>query len=184
MAGSPRAVKYHDANRGREPLEQLLSYIIKDLQQPRREPAEGKLGRVLDTEIEAQVHGPIELLRDVELLVADPAFAETPTGTRLRELALRYGIPLRWHPGFRLHVNDVPDDFRGPAMVRLASRIAGEDGMLDAAVIGSAEASLRKQPDSWRDWGDHAEALEHLKQLWHVLVYYGSPARGTSGASS
>ena len=99
---------------------------------------------MLDTEIEAQVHGPIELHRDVGLLVADPAFAETPTGTCLREVALRYGIPLRWHPGFRLNVNDVPDDFRGPAMVRLASRIAGEDGMLDAAVIGSAEASLRK----------------------------------------
>jgi hypothetical protein len=164
-------------------VSRLLRCIIEDLQQPRREPAEGELGRVLDTEIEAQVHGPIELPRDVELLVADPAFAETPTGTRLRELALRYSIPLRWHPGFRLPVNDVPDDFRGPAMVRLASRTAGEDGMLDAAVIGIAEASLRNQPDSWRDWGDYAEALEHLKQLWHVLVHYGLPARGTSGTS-
>lgn len=162
----------------------IMRDIIKDLQQPRREPAEGDLGRVLDTQIEAQVHGPVELHRDVELLVADPSFAETPTGTRLRELALRCGIPLRWHPGFRLPVNDVSDDFRGPAMVRLASRIAGEDGMLDAAVIGIAEASLRNQPDSWRDWGDYTEALEHLKQLWHVLVHYGLPARSTSGASS
>jgi hypothetical protein len=161
----------------------LLKDIIKDLQQPRREPAEGELGRVLDTEIEAQVHGPIELHRDVELLVADPAFVETPTGARLRELALRNGIPLRWHPGFRLSVNDVPDYFRGPAMVRLASRIAGEDGMLDAAVIGSAEPSLRKQPDSWREWGDYAEALQHLKQLWHVLVHYGLPARDTRPTS-
>jgi hypothetical protein len=165
-------------------VSRLLRDIIKDLQQPRREPAEGKLGRVLDTEIEAQVHGPIELHRDVELLVADPAFAGKPTGTHLRELALRSGIPLRWHPGFRLPVNDVPDDFRGPAMVRLASRIAGEDGMLDAAVIGSAEASLRQQPDSWWEWGDYAEALQHLKQLWHVLVHYGLPARGANGARS
>jgi hypothetical protein len=160
-------------------VSRLLDDVIKDLQQPRREPAEGEPGRVLDTEIEAQVHGPIALHRDVELLVADPAFAESATGTLLRELALRYGIPLRWHPGFRLPVNKVPDDFRGPVMLRLAERIAAEDGSLDAAVIGSAEASLRKQPDSWRDWGDQAEALEHLKQLWHVLVHYGLPARGT-----
>ena len=60
-------------------------------------------------------------------------------------------------------------------MPRLAQRIAGKDGMLNAAVIGSAEASLHEQPDTWRDWGSHAESLEHLKQLWHVLVHYGSP---------
>jgi hypothetical protein len=74
---------------------------------------------VLDTQIEAQVHGPIDLHRDVELLVADPAFAATATGTILRQLALRYEIPLQWH----------------------------------------------------------AEALQHLTQLWHVLVHYGLPAR-------
>ena len=123
-------------------VSRLLKHVIKDLDQPRREPAEGQPGRVLDTQIEAQVHGPIELHCDAELLVADPAFEETPTGTLLRELALRYGITLRWHPGFRLPVNEVPDDFRGPAMVRLARRIAGEGGTLDAALIGSAEASL------------------------------------------
>jgi hypothetical protein len=135
-------------------------------------------GRVLDTQIEAQVHGPIDLHRDVEMLVADPAFAVTATGAVLCDLSSRYEIPLQWHCGFRLPVGDVPDDFRGPAMPRLARRIAGDNGMLDVAVIGKAEASLREQPDVWRDWGSHAETLQHLKQLWHVLVHYGSPARG------
>ena len=130
---------------------------------------------MLDTQIEAQVHGPVDLQRDVELLVADPAFAATATGAFLRELALRFEIPLRWHCGFRLAVTEVPDEFRGPAMPLLARRIAGNDGTLDAAVIGAAEASLHEQPDAWRDWG-HAEALQHLKQLWHVLVHYGLPA--------
>jgi hypothetical protein len=153
--------------------------ILKKLPEPRRDPADGDAGRVLDTQIEAQVHGPVDLHRDVELLVADPAFAATATGPLLRELALRYEIPLRWHCGFRLPVREVPDNFRGPAMPRLAQRIAGRDGMLDAAVIGMAEASLHEQPDAWRDWGSHAEALQHLKQLWHVLVHYGLPARGT-----
>ena len=63
-------------------------------------------------------------------------------------------------------------------MPRLAQRIAGSDGTLDAALIGIAEASLHEQPDTWRDWGSQTEALQHLKQLWHVLVHHGEPARG------
>jgi Protein of unknown function (DUF3626) len=155
----------------------LLNFLY-ELRQPRKDPADGEAGRVLDTIIEAQVHGPIDLHRDVELLVADPAFAATATGRTLRELALRYDIPLRWHCGFQLPVREVPDDFRGPAMPRLARRIAGGDGTLDAAVIGSAATSLHEQPDAWRDYGSYAEVLQHLKQLWHVLVHYGLPARG------
>jgi len=85
---------------------------------------------VLDTEIEAQVHGPVGLHEDVELLVTDPAFAETATGTILRDLSMRYEIPLQWHCGFRLQVREVPDNFRGPAMPRLARRIAGSNGTL------------------------------------------------------
>jgi Protein of unknown function (DUF3626) len=158
--------------------------ILNELPQPRKGPADGEARRVLDTQIEAQVHGPIELQRDAELLVVDPAFAATATGAILRELAQRYEIPLRWHCGFRLPVRSVPDDFRGPAMPHLAQRIAGHDGTLDAAVIGSAEASLHERPDAWRDWGSHTEALQHLKQLWHVLVHYGSPAHGTGTTTS
>lgn len=140
---------------------------------PRKEPADLPTGRVLDTQIEAQVHGPVELEKDVELLVADPAFAHTGTGEILRAIAARYGLPLRWHRGFRLSAVDVPDDFRGPAMPRLARRIAGENGMIDAAAIGNAEASLHHHPEAWRDWGSREEVLQHFKQLWHVLVHYG-----------
>ena len=133
-----------------------------ELRSARLDPAVGNAARVLDTQIEAQVHGPVDLHSDVELLVADPAFAATTTGTALRELAAGYDIPLRWHCGFWLPVREVPDDFRGPAMPRLAHRIAGSDGILDAAVIGSAEASLHQQPDGWRDWGSHAN-LQRLR---------------------
>jgi hypothetical protein len=134
---------------------------------------------VLDTQIEAQVHGSIDLGQDIELLAADAAFARTTTGETLRELASRYGFPLRWHCGFRLAVADVPDDFRGASMPRLAERIAGVTGMIDAAVIGTAEASLHHQPELWRDWGSPEEVLQHLKQLWHVLVHCGAPAHHT-----
>jgi Protein of unknown function (DUF3626) len=150
--------------------------VFAELARPRKEPADLPAGRVLDTQIEAQVHGPVDLQEDVEVLVADPAFAPTSTGEVLRKIAARYGFPLRWHCGFRLSAGDVPDDFRGPAMPRLARRIACENGMIDAAVIGTAEASLHHHPDAWRGWGSHADVLQHLKELWHVLVNYGAPA--------
>ncbi|BCA54654.1 hypothetical protein W02_17940 [Nitrospira sp. KM1] len=153
--------------------------VLKDLASPRTDTIRLPTGRVLDTQIEAQVHGPIDLQEDIELLVADPAFAPTHTGKTLHELALRYGFPLRWHRGFRLAVGEVPADFRGPAMPRLAGRIAGGNGMIDAAVIGAAEASLHDRPELWRDWGTREELLQHLKQLWHVLVHYGAPAHHT-----
>jgi hypothetical protein len=156
-----------------------LLNVLNELPQRREDPAHGEAERVLDTQIEAHVHGPIDLHRDVELLVADPAFGETPTGEWLGQLARRYEIPLRWHCGFQLPVADVPDDFRGPAMPKLAGRIAGH-GVVDAAVIGAAAASLQRNPDSWRDWGTYWDTYEHLKQLWHVVVHYGAPARRPS----
>ena len=150
--------------------------VVEGLAHPRKEPADLPAGRVLDTQIEAQVHGPVDLEEDVELLVADPAFAPTSTGEVLRTIAARYGFPLRWHCGFRLPAEDVPGDFRGPAIARLARRIAGEDGIIDVAVIGTAEASLHHNPNAWADWGSPEDVLQHLKQLWHVLVHYGAPA--------
>ena len=60
----------------------------------------GSAGRVLDTTIEAQVHDTVDLHRDVELLVADPAFTDTPTGAVLVEMGARYGFPVLWHCGF------------------------------------------------------------------------------------
>lgn len=153
-----------------------LLEVLRELARLRPKPADLPTGRVLDTQIEAQVHGPVELQNDVELLVADPAFAPTRTGQVLRHIAAHYGFPLHWHCGFRLSAGEIPDDFRGPAMPRLARRIAGENGIIDAAMIGTAEASLHHQPDAWGDWGSRAEVLQHLKQLWHVLVHYGAPA--------
>jgi hypothetical protein len=151
-----------------------LLQALKSLAIARQDSIGHAPGRVLDSQIEAQVHGTIDLRRDVDLLVADPSFVGTSTGRVLDELAARHEFPLRWHGGFRLSVRDVPDDFRGPDMPRLARRIAGHDGMLDAAAIGRAEASLHRHPEEWCDWGSEADTLQRLKQLWHVVVHFGS----------
>ena len=153
-------------------IPRFLDLALK-LAEPRSDPGGLPTGRVLDTQIEAQVHGPIALGEDAEWLVADPAFERSATGDLLRQISSRYDLPLRWHKGFRLSVDDVPADFRGPETSRMAKRIAGADGIIDAAVIGAAEATLHRQPETWSNWGSHADALQHLKQLWHVLVHYG-----------
>src|SRR5215471_2269274 len=148
--------------------------LLKILRERRPNASLGEPGRVLDTGVEAQIHGPVILDRDVETLVADPTFAHTPIGQSLVELADKYGFDLQWHCGFRLAVRDVPDDFRGPAMPKIAERIAGRDGTVDAAVIGSAAASLHHDPQQWSEWGDYFDVLRLFRQLWHVLVHFGN----------
>ena len=140
--------------------------LLNILREHRPDPSLGEPGRVLDTGVEAQIHGPVILNRDIETLVADPAFAPTRVGQILMELADKYGFDFAWHRGFQLAVRDVPDDFRGPEMPRLAERIAGRDGILDAAVIGRAAASLRRDPGQWTEWGDYFRALQLFRQLW------------------
>jgi len=149
--------------------------LAENLIHPRPDPSVGIPGRVLDTGVEAQVHGPVVLQRDVELLVADPAFAGTATGQALHELGARFGFELKWHCGFRLPVRDVPDDFRGPAMPALAKRIAGDTSFLDAAVIGHAAASLHRNPAAWSEWGEYWDVVRLFRQIWHVLVHFGHP---------
>lgn len=153
----------------------LLDRLSHGLGPTLPDPAEQAVGRLLDHYIEAQIHGPVDLRSDVEMLVADPAFQGTPTGKSLHAACSRHGIALRWHPGFVLPVKSVSSSFRGPAMPLLAQRIA-EQGLIDAAIIGIAAASLHRQPERWHDWGTYGETLQQLKQLWHVLVHQGMPA--------
>src|SRR5262249_52575433 len=58
----------------------LLNHLCRELPLPPPDPSRGPAGRILDTCVEAQIHGPVDLRRDVERLVIDPAFEGTPTG--------------------------------------------------------------------------------------------------------
>lgn len=42
-------------------------------------------------------------------------------------------------------------------------------------VLGRAARSLWSEPRSWQDWAAPDETLQHIKQLWHVLVAFGHP---------
>ncbi|MCW3819266.1 DUF3626 domain-containing protein [Micromonospora sp. DR5-3] len=145
----------------------------------RGERESGAVGRALDDYIEAQIHGDVSLAHDVEALVVDPSFRGTEVGGILAGIARRHGFPLRWHAGFALPVDGIDAEFRGPAIPPLAARVHAEFARpgepVDAALIGRAAASVVREPDRWADRGPVEVTLQHLKQLWHVLVRFGTP---------
>lgn len=121
----------------------------------------------LDDYIEAQVHGPVELGRDVEALVLDAGYRGTPVEAAARRLP----CPVRWHPGYRLSVAELRrhPDYRGAEYVELGERIA-EHGHLDPRIIGDASRTGRYE-------------TQDLKRVWHCLARFGAPAgAGTAEA--
>ncbi|MBT2452388.1 DUF3626 domain-containing protein [Streptomyces sp. ISL-43] len=144
---------------------------------PLIELAEADSQDALDDYIEAQVHGPVRLHRDVEAVVLDPCYR----GTAVEASARRLPCPVEWHPGFSLAVEELRRhaSYRGQEYVDLGVEIAA-DGRLDPRVVGDAARA-----------GDHDE--QALKRVWHYVARFGSalqygenPARlraGLSGAA-
>lgn len=138
-------------------------------------PADGspeKMGRALDSFVEAQVHGPVELDGDVEELVADVSFRENEAEGALTKLAATYGIPLRWHPGFCLRAEEFPEEFRGFWTRRVAERVAVA-GVVDAASLGAGENDYTLNPEAWQGFDSTSETLTMFRRVWHVLVLHG-----------
>lgn len=121
----------------------------------------------LDDYIEAQVHGPVRMDRDVEALVLDPCYR----GTSVEAAARRLDCPVEWHHGFRLGVGElrVHPGYRGQEYVDLGTRIA-VDGVLDPRVVGDAARAGRHDPQA-------------VKKVWHYLARFGTPATTRGPAS-
>ncbi len=113
----------------------------------------------LDDYVEAQVHGPVRLDRDVEALVLDPSYR----GTAVQAAAQRLPCPVEWHAGFRMAIDQLRryPDYRGQEYVDLGTEIA-VDGHLDPRIIGDAAHTGRYDPQA-------------LKKVWHCLARFGSP---------
>ena len=141
---------------------------------PWRTPAAGVAARELDGYLEAQVHGGVDLRADVVEIVLDPSFGGTEVERDIRSAADRYGFALAWHVGSQLVAADVPSDFRGPTMPALAARLAGPDGIVDAARIGAAATGPLGPP---LPGGDPPESdAQQRKYLWHTLLAFGHDA--------
>ena len=118
--------------------------------------------------IEAQIHGIIELAADVEAVVIDPAYQDTPTGERLLAAAEHFGFHDEWHEGTVIDLDDFPiappdHEFEWHSFLaagnarRLAHKLAG-DGPLTAAHLGVDD-----------------EDPQELKYLWRLMATYGRP---------
>lgn len=116
-------------------------------------------GGVLDDYVEAHVHGLIRLECDVEALVLDPSFRGTP----IEDQAARLGVPVDWHAGRQLLVEQLTQHpvFRGPHIVEVGRRIA-VDGVLNARIVGVAHDHRREDP-------------QDLKKVWHYVARFGTP---------
>lgn len=121
--------------------------------------AEADGADTLDDYVEAQVHGPVRLDRDVEALVLDPCYR----GTQVEAAARHLPCPVEWHPGFRLTVGELRrhPGYRGPEYVELGAAVA-RDGLLDPRIIGDAVRTGRHDP-------------QDLKKVWHCLARFGAP---------
>jgi hypothetical protein len=114
-------------------------------------------GGRLDDYVEAHVHGEISLERDVDALVLDPSFRDTP----IERCATSLDVPLEWHEGRRLSVDELGlhPDFRGQHVIDVGRRIA-VNGLLDAYIVGLAS---------------HVEDPQDLKLVWHCVARFGKP---------
>jgi hypothetical protein len=132
-------------------------------------------GRVLDHYVEAQVHGGVDLARDVGSVVLDPSFRGSPVEEHFDHARERYGVRVEWHPGSVLRVDDVPADFRGAALPGLARRVAGARPTIDARLIGALAARCPPGMPTFTGDPDQSE-LQQLKYLWHTLLANGTEA--------
>jgi hypothetical protein len=112
---------------------------------------------LLDDYVEAQIHGPILLARDVEALVLDPCHDGTDVARAARDLP----CAVEWHRGFRLRVEELErhPGYRGHEYVELGRSLA-EDGTLTARAIGDAARTGRHD-------------LQALKRVWHCIARFG-----------
>ncbi len=135
------------------------------------------LGRNLDYYIETHIHGDIDLAKDVESLFLDSAFKGTALHEQAKALCNQYSIALAYIPKRTLNVDAIGPLFRGPTMQMLAKRISALYGIshntIDAYSIGKASCDSIKHYADWKAFGSEAECFQYMKQLWHMVGYFG-----------
>lgn len=110
----------------------------------------------LDNYVEAHVHGPLHISKDIEAVVLDPSFQ----GTAIEDAAHSLGCPVEWHKGFRLSLERLADCelYRGQRAAEAVTALA-EDNMVTPAILGRAR--------------DDVIDYQTAKWVWHCIARFG-----------
>lgn len=114
-----------------------------------------KLDR-LDDYVEAHVHGPLQIAEDVEAIVLDPCYRNTP----VEDAALNLPCALEWHGGFRLPLDHLDDcqRYRGIAAAEAIASM-GACSVITPRDVGIARAAgMDPQLAKW---------------VWHCVARFG-----------
>ncbi|MDC5855431.1 DUF3626 domain-containing protein [Vibrio europaeus] len=123
--------------------------------------AQAFTGDELDRYVEAQIHGELNLAKDVEALVLDPSFK----GTEVEVWANKLPCVLEWHSGYVLdvqYVNDNPS-YRGGCFIELAVKLATNNKIKP---IDLSRAIYQLNFDE-----------QDIKKIWHYMANFGRLAR-------
>lgn len=118
-----------------------------------------QLADPLDHYVEAQVHGGLLLARDAAAIWLDPCYRDTP----LAQAVQKSGLALRFHPGYRLQVDQLAQasQYRGAEVAALlAELLQRAPGGLTPADLGQAQAC-------------HRYPAPLLKKAWHCIAQLG-----------
>lgn len=112
---------------------------------------------LLDSYIEAQIHGVISLKQDVECLVLDPAYKSS----FIEEQANELNIPIRWHSGYELSIDEMElyPNYRGEKFINIAREISVKN-TINPKLLGIA---VTQQGYDEQD----------IKKVWHYLARFG-----------
>lgn len=113
---------------------------------------------LLDQYVEAHIHGPVNLLSDIDSLVLDPSFKDT----LVEQQAEKLPVNVKWHSGFELDVKLIEEnpEYRGENCFPLAKHLA-RDGLLTPKILGDATNAQIGDPNE-------------LKILWHYVAKFGA----------
>ena len=111
---------------------------------------------LLNDYIETHVHGPLQVAGDVEAIVLDPCYRNTPVENAARLLP----CAVEWHDGFRLSVDWLGDceRYRSAAAAEAVSSISA-GGFVTPLEIGAARAA--------------GMDYQLAKWAWHCVARFG-----------
>lgn len=111
---------------------------------------------ILDDYIEAHVHGILHIERDVDALVLDPSFRNTP----IESVARKLPCAIEWHDGFKLTTSRYADwlAYRGKAVADFLEHLCNNGDILPATLS---------------QYRDHSVDAQIIKKAWHCLARFG-----------